>query len=334
MIAHLLWLQFALLYLPLLAASLAIYGADFEHASGDLYLWTPAVVAALHFVLRAFGRPLARREVAGPILIACAVVVAIAYRPLHMSWWDERSTQQAVRVLLVGVASVTAAAIGAFRVADQGGPRAGRSARAVLALAAAGCTTLLYPLMPLLTLAVMYAAGAAASDRDDAPPAPRPHLTPFGGRHRYALLLFALELSLPLWDLQTDARWGAFYGAGLAGFALGVLATRRFPVTAALLPALGALAVAASVVDSRLVVCPFTTVLVGAAAGWVAFPVLDADPRDGRPAGLRWITPLWILGFVMGFALSGNRAFLELRALLWLPFLLRWIPLPRAARTS
>lgn len=334
MISHLLWLQFTLLYLPLLAASLAIYGADFEHPSGDLYLWTPAIVAALHFVLRAFGRPLARREIAGPVLIACAVVVAIAYRPLHMSWWDERSTQQALRVLAVGVASVTAAAIGAFRVTDEGGPRAGRAAVAVLAMAAAGCTTLLYPLMPLLSLAPIFAAGAAAKERDDAPPAPRAHVTPFGGWHRYALLLFVLELSLPLWDLQTDARWGAFYGVALAGFALGLHATRRFPVAAVCLPALGAVAVAASVVDSRLVVCPATSAVVGAAAGWVAFPVLDAAPRDARPACLRWITPLWILAFVMGFALSGNRAFLELRALLWLPFALRWIPLPRSARTA
>ena len=320
MTAHLLWLQLPFLYLPLLLASLAIYGADFEHPSGVVYQWTPVVVAVLHVVTRRFGRVLDDARVRGPLLVACAVVVAIAYRPLHMHWWDERSTTQAVRVLAVGVASVLASNLGAWRVARAGGPRTAPAARAFVVLAVALLGTLLYPLLPLLALAPIFAAGATLPDEVTVTASqPRRHVAPFGGVHRYVVTLLALELSLPLWDLQTNPRWGLFAAAGLFGAALGLWWARRAPVTSVVLPIVAAFFALWSALDSDQVVALSRALVIGGAAGWILLPVLDARSTAERPASLSWVTPLWALGMLLGFVLSANRAFLGWRMLLWIP---------------
>lgn len=331
MISHLLWLQLPFLYLPLLVVGLAIYGADFEHPSGRIYLWTPVVLAVLHFVLRHFGRALARRDIAATLLIACAVAVAIAYRPLHMHWWDERSTSQAVRVLVIGVCSVLASQVGARRVNLAGGPRSGPAAGAFAALALLATAGMLYPLFALFALAPLMATGAAVDAQQvdglrTSAPAAR-----FRGWRRYAVLLFALELSLPLFDFQTDPRWALFFGLGLLGTALGVVLSGRRPFIAILLPVFAAASVAASALDSELIVSPSRAVLVGSAVGWLLHPLFEAPARDGEPARLSWCTPLWMLGLLLGFVLSANRAFLELRLLLWIPLLVPLIGIFREA---
>jgi len=331
MSAHLLWLQLPFLYIPMLMIGLAIYGADFEHRSGQIYQWTPLVLVLLHYFLRSFGRSLARPRIAGPVLIVCTLVVAFAYRPLHMDWWDERSTLQAVRILAIGVCSVLASHIGALRVQVEGGPRAARATGAFIALALFAVSGMLYPLLPLLTLAPLMAAGAAATPETcDEPRSFRP-VARFGGWHRFALMLVAIEFSLPLWDFQTDPRWALFFGLGLLGAGIGVFWARRAPLSAVALPVLAFCMAFVSALDSGWVVCPGRAVILGTAAGWLCFPLLDAPAQEGRPARLSWCTPLWVLGLLLGFVLSANRAFLGLRLILWLPLLIPLVGLLRGS---
>lgn len=325
MISHLLWLQLPFLYLPLLVVGLAIYGADFEHPSGRIYLWTPVVLALLHWILRLFGRALARRAVAATLLIACAVVVAIAYRPLHMAWWDERSTAQAVRVLAIGVCSALASQIGAYRVNRSGGPRSSHAAASFAGLALLATAGMLYPMFALLALAPLMATGAAVDSEESPADSSSGRAMRFGGWQRYALLLFAIEASLPLWDFQTDPRWALFLGLGLLGAALGSGLSRRYPFAAIMLPVLGTTCVIAAVIDSDLVVSPTRAVCVGAAVGWLLSPLFDAPTRLDEPARLSWCTPLWMLGFLLGFVLSANRAFMGFRLILWLPLLVPFV---------
>jgi len=330
-ISHLLWLQLPFLYLPMLIIGLAIYGADFEHPSGRVYLWTPLVLAVLHVVLRAWGRVLARRELATPILIVGAALIAFAYRPLHMHWWDERSTMQALRILAIGVCSVLASHIGALRVQVEGGPRAARAACAFIALALLALSGMLYPLLPLLTLAPLLAAGAASTPVTcDEQRSFRP-VARFGGWHRFAVMLVAIEFSLPLWDFQTDPRWALFFGLGLLGAGIGVFWARRAPLSAVALPALAICFAFVSALDSSWVVYPGRAVILGTAAGWLCFPLLDAPAQEGHPARLSWCTPLWVLGLLLGFVLSANRAFLGLRLILWLPLLIPLVALLRGS---
>jgi hypothetical protein len=329
--AHLLWLQLPFLYLPMLIIGLAIYGADFEHPSGRIYIWTPFVLAVLHFVLRTWGRVFARREVAAPLLLVCAALIAFAYRPLHMDWWDERSTLQALRILAIGACSVFASHVGALRVQLEGGPRSTHAASAFGVLALFAVAGMLYPLLPLLTLAPLLATGAATAstlceDHRSFRPVAR-----FGGWHRFALLLVAIEFSLPLWDFQTDPRWALFFGLGLVGAGVGVFWARRSPLSAVALPAFAICMVAVSALDSTWVVCPTRAVVIGAAAGWLCYPLLDAPPKGDRAAQLSWCTPLWIFGLSLGFVLSANRAFLGLRLILWLPLLFPLIALIRGS---
>lgn len=334
MSAHLLWLQLPFLFLPMLIIGLATYGADFEHPSGQIYLWMPVVLTVTHWIAGALDPVLSKRRVAVPLLIASIAVVGVAYRPLHMHWWDERSVSQAVRVLVIGVCSVFASRIGALRIGAAGGPRADSSAAAFAALALIAVTGMLYPHLPLLALAPLMAFGAVAdplqtcSKRDQRP------LSRFTGWHRYAVVLLALELSLPLWDFQTDPRWALFFGLGLLGMAIGALLARRFPFAAVALPTAAVLLVIAASFYSLLVVSPLHVLVVGSAAGWLLSAQLAAPTRDGAPANLAWCTPLWTFGMLLGFVLSANRMFMGLRLILWLPMLLPLLALFRDPTVS
>ncbi|MCA8981971.1 MAG: hypothetical protein H6831_08895 [Planctomycetes bacterium] len=322
MIAHLLWLQLPFVYLPLLVVGLAIYGADFEHPSGRIYLWTPLVLAVLHSLLRHFGRVLAKREVSAAVLILGAAVVAYAYRPLHMSWWDERSTSQAAHILAIGVCSVFASQLGARRVTRAGGPDATHAACAFAVLALIATGGMLYPMIALLALAPLMAAGAAVDDEaPDAPRAERP-ATRFGGWRRYAVLLAGIELSLPLWDFQTDPRWALFLGLGLLGVAAGVVLAARRPLFAVLLPAFATVWTVAAAFDSAQTVCPMHALLVGAGTGWLLRPLFEARAVKDEPASLAWCTPVWIVGILLGYVLAANRSIMGLRLLFWLPLLI------------
>jgi hypothetical protein len=271
--------------------------------------------------LRTSGRALARRAVAAPLLIACAAAVGFAYRPLHMGWWDERSTSQAVRMLVIGICSLLAAHVGSRRVDESGGPRATHAAGAFCGLALFALSGMLYPLFALLALAPLMATGAASAPTNCSETRCFRPVARFGGWQRFAVLLIALEISLPLWDFQTDSRWALHFALGMLGAGSGVFVARRFPLVAVTLPLFALLCAAWSAFDSSFVIHPLRTLVIGTAAGWVLYPVLDAPARSSGGARLAWCTPLWMIGLLLGFVLSANRSFMALRLILWLPLL-------------
>ena len=325
MIHSLARLQFPLLYLPLVVLGLGVFGSDFDAPSGRIFITLFLALLVLDFTLGRRVERLAHGAAASWIALLAIPVAALAYRPVHLSYWDEQSTSQAAAYALLGVFSWAVSRIGAGRARPPSGapPFAPAAALGVLGLSWLGAA--LYPLLPTLALGGVFAGLAVAVSGESAgsPPAAAERSARTGGLAAWGALLLGIDLFLVVWDYRWDSAWAPHLALAFAAAALGWVLARRF---GAVLLGLGA----ANFLLAALV-RPFVLEYSHSAIAGLALGALLARALGGSLG--RW-TVLWTVGLGLGLALYENLAFAGWRALLLLPPLFLVLTSYRAARVA
>lgn len=307
------FLQFPLLFLPGALVTLAVYGSEFGLPSGRVLI---ALLVGLP-LQALLTRGLARRAAAsrpawsmGCVLVALAVTWA--YRPLHFDWWDERSIDHALRLSVIGVASLWLSSMGLARMRETA-----RSWRSGLAAALGGCASIWlisdqYPLAMLLGIACVAAAGLASPNSE------RPSLAiaapdAVPGRSGWWIVIASLDLSLPVWERSLEAGFGAPVGLALASAAVSVGVTRARPA----LIATGCCSFAWACVSPGWSLSPWHQLAAGGMLG-AALGGLRLSGAGLQPGAALL---LFGLGWLLANSLMQNLAFASLRFLLLVPAL-------------
>jgi hypothetical protein len=198
-------LQFPLLYCFGVLVGLSVYGADFRSPSGFAYL-LPLLVGPLMLPRLGAGTRewLARRA---RWLAASGVLLgALAYRPLHLGFWDEQSLGQAFALSAFGLFSLVVGWLAVTRVAAQPSHTPAPVASALVVVAGVFFLARWYPLIPILGATLCLAVAVTLRwERTDRDPAPR------GTRRLFLSALafyLAAEISHVVWDLGVDSSWG------------------------------------------------------------------------------------------------------------------------------
>jgi hypothetical protein len=198
-------LQFPLLYCVGVLAGLSVYGVDFGSVSGWLYLIPLLLGPAL--LPRLSPGVLARLRRFARLLAGTGVLLGgVAYRPLHLGFWDDRSLAQAVAVSAFGLISVVVGWLALTQIATKPGRTPPPLAGALAVVAAFLALSRWYPLITILGAALCLAP--AVTLRWEAGEAPEPHR----GRPTFFLgalaFYLAAEVSQVVWDLGLDSSWG------------------------------------------------------------------------------------------------------------------------------
>jgi hypothetical protein len=329
MLAHLALLQLPLLYLPLVVIGLGVYGSELGQTSGRVLVGGILLLPVLDRLLGARVERGATRLSATVVLLGGAVLAALAYRPIHLAYWDEDSTSQAALYAVLGVVSWFASRVGAGLVRARSDEGARGPALALVCLGAAWLPALLYPLAATLSLGAVLAFAAAATVGPTASGGSIAGETGSARLPRYVAFLLGVDVLLPVWDFQWVACWPAHLGVSLVAAAAGYALAGR--LGRALLVA-GVAGFLAAVLHPPFVLHLAHAALAGLALGWVLHAVLAIARRRGDGSHpLCGLTRDWSLGLVVGIALYQNLAFAGWRAALLLPLLLL-LPRARAAR--
>lgn len=309
--ARLALLQFPLLFCFGVLVGLSVYGADFGSVSGYLYVVPLLLGPVLLPRLRPGALEWLRRHVR--VIAAAGVALgAVAYRPLHLGFWDKQSLAQSVAVSGLGLVSVVVGWLAVTQVASHRGRTPAPLAGALAIVAVFFVLARWYPLIPILGVALCLAPAVTLRwDAEEAAVGRRTGRTPFLSALAFYL---AAELGQVVWDLGADSSWGpqvalAFVAAALVAMAWW-LAGARVTVralghpwfvagagVAALLIA-GAASVATAWQPS-FVLHPLRQVLLGLAIGGLIVAVLTRMPGSEAVTG----QGVW-LWFTIGLAVS------------------------------
>jgi len=197
-------LQFPLLYCFGVLVGLSVYGADFGSASGYLYV-IPLLLAPV--VLPRLGTGTLRwlRRQARPLAALGVALGAVAYRPLHLGFWDEQSLAQSVTVSGLGLVSVVVGWLAVTQVANHPGRTPAPLAGALAIVAVFFLLSRWYPLIPILGVALCLAPAVTLRWEEDAAVGRRTGRTPFLSALAFYV---AAELGQVVWDLGVDSSWG------------------------------------------------------------------------------------------------------------------------------
>jgi hypothetical protein len=314
-------LQFPLVYLPLMVMGLGVFGSDFDELPGRLFI---GLFLCLPILDRYLGKSVERATrgiVGGALLLVGVILAGLAYRPVHLGYWDEHSASQAFGFCALGLASWAIHRLGAARIRASGSFSPKPLAGALLCLAPVWLSASLYPLLPTLGLGALYTAigfsggkaGASVPRRNR-----RWRSLAFGSLVSWGALLVGIDLFLVVWDCRLDTRWGWHLFAACIAASVGAIAARRW---GGVLLGLGAANFVALVLFPAWVLCYGHSILAGAVLGVLlegaALTDGDSEERGGAPLGY-W--PLfWFLGLALGLGLHENLAFAPWRVLLFLP---------------
>jgi hypothetical protein len=309
-------LQFPLLYLSLCVYGLGVFGSDFDVLAGRLFIGLVVGLCVLdRWASAAVGR-LAGSTWQFALVLLTVLLAAVAYRPLHLGYWDEHSTPQAAAVVALGLCSWALSRLAAAELVGST-PRAGELLGALLLIAGAWASAWFYPMLPFLGVGAIAALGAAAAPSDAVPRegGSRGRLSAFEG---LVTVCIAVDLFLVLWDFQWLPNWAPLVGLSFALAGVGYSAGRRAEGWWLLV---GALNFGAAVAFPEWVLHPGHAALVGLALGALLSRVLHgaSEHRCAGRAPLGGFTGFWILGVVLGMALYQNLAFAGWRALLLVP---------------
>jgi hypothetical protein len=302
-------LQFPLLFCLGTMIGLSVYGAHFQSVVGYIYL-VPLLLVPV--VLPRIGpRPLARLRRHARVLAAAGVVLgAVAYRPLHLSFWDGQSVAQAVAVSAFGTLS---AVMSWLAVSEATGGRGNGSWQTAAVLALVAAFFLLasaFPMIPLLGAALFLAPAVTLRWETDAPAwAQSANRRVFVNALAFYL---AFELGEVVWDFGSDPAWGPQLAvACLAAGAVALLFGRRGAVgPSAAAPGRRANVVALAVtvavglvtaLHPVFVLSPLRQGLLGLALGTLL--VTTMTRVLGAPDGPATALGVW-LWFAVGLAVS------------------------------
>jgi len=203
--AHLAILQFPLLYCFGVLVGLSVYGIDLASVSGYLYVVPLFLAPAVLPRLGAGTFRWLRRHVR--VLVTLGVALgAVAYRPLHLGFWDEQSLAQSAAVSGLGLVSVVVGWLGVTQVSNHPGRTPMALAGALAVVAVFFFFSRWYPLIAILGATLCLAPTVTLRwDPEVAGVAPRTERTPFLS----ALALYlAAELGQVVWDWGVDSSWG------------------------------------------------------------------------------------------------------------------------------
>jgi hypothetical protein len=305
-------LQFPLLYCVGVLVGLSVYGFDLGSVTGYLYLIPLLVGPAVLPRLRPGTLSWLRRR--SHVMAAMGVLLgAVAYRPLHLGFWDERSVVQAGAISAFGLVSAVVGWLAVTQVADRPGHTPAPLAGAIVVVALFFFLSRWYPLIPILGAALCLAPVVTVQWKEEAAVARGAHRGPFLGTLAFYL---AAEVSQVVWDGGIDSSWGpqlslAFLTAAAVAMVWWIAGRRISDGTlghpwfaagagAAALLIAGAASVATAC-RPAFVLSPIRQLLLGFAIGGLIVAVLG---RMSRAAG--GIAPgqnVW-LWFTIGLAVS------------------------------
>lgn len=320
-------LQFTLVFLPLCVYGLGVYGSDFDAASGRLLLGLFLSLPLIDLLLGARLERLAGTGWERVLVLATVLLAGWAYAPLHLAYWDEHSTRQALRLSIFGLCAYAVSRVASVaREGDKvGRPEPSRGGALVL-VAAAWASAWLYPLAPLLATGLILAAYA---QRPSTAPRPGgPSRARVGGFEALAAACLGVEVFLPLWDYQWLGGGALLLAASLVGSALGYSAPARL---ARLWSGLAVAAALGAALAPELVISPLHALLVGPALGALLARVERLGPYRAPLGGL---SVSWFLGVGLGLALYLNLYWAPLRLVLLVPLALVFRARTRASQET
>lgn len=306
-------LQLPLLFVPLVLVGLGVYGSDFDVPAGRIFIGLFLCLPVLEVALGRRVERLANSPAASWFALAGIPVAALAYRPVHLAYWDEHSTSQALGFALLGLWSWGIWRIGAGRTRPEEAASTGSAAVALVVLGACWLSAALYPLLPVLALGAVFAVLAVAFAGDQAAPAPDEESASGknGALVTWGALLAGIDLFLVVWDYRWVPSWAPHLALAFGAAALGWMLASRY---GGVLLALGAANfLLAALVRAWVLEYPHSA-LAGLALG-----VLLA--RSARGSLGRLAVP-WTVGIGIGMGLYGNLVIAGWRGVLLLPALL------------
>jgi hypothetical protein len=310
---HLAALQFPLLYCFGVLVGLSVYGIDLASVSGYLYV-VPLLLGPV--VLPRLGAGTfkwLRRHVR--VLVAIGVALgAMAYRPLHLGFWDEQSLAQSAAVSGLGLVSLVVGWLAIAHVSRRPGHTPVALAGTLAIVAVFFFLSRWYPLILLLGSALCLAPAVTLRwDQDEAVIARRTERTPFLSALAFYL---AAEIGQVVWDLGADSSWGPQLALGFMAAALvavvwwlsgarvrAIISGRPWFVVGAGVAAL-VLAAAVSVATAwqpSFVLHPLRQALLGLALGGLIVAVFAQTCVPGPQAATAQGVWLW---FTIGLAVS------------------------------
>lgn len=337
-------LQFPLVFLPLCVYGLGVFGSDFDVLAGRLFIGLFVSLIVLDRFMSGLVSKLAGTWAERLLAIVATLLAGVAYRPLHLGYWDEHSVSQALAICALGIVSWGVSRVAAASVGSEA-RAAGPAIQLGPALVLIGLiwgSAWFYPMLPLLGLAAAFALRAATlSPARVASRAGSAFEVRFGAFEAMATVCIGVDAWLVVWDYQWITEWAPqltllFTVSGIAY----ALPSRARGVALAV----GALNFCVAVAQPSWVLNPLHAAAVGLALGALLARILAPDaadgsapcsvPRTGRRSPLGGLAFFWVLGLVLGLGLYQNLAHAGWRALLLLPAVALALRLRRARMSS
>lgn len=315
MIRYLLVLQLPLLFLTSMMACIGVYWMSTSVTR--IYAGIIVALVVLHFILGRVRERLSAPGFAIPIFLAGAAVAAWLYRPLHMGYWDEESSLQALGVGMLGVLTLAAAHASDRASMDGRYPLAG----ALVVVGLVWTLAMEYPAIPLLVIGLILAValpwvGSAAP--------PRRTVAKTGRRGRAALarwviLLAAWELGSVIWDYRNDLAWAGHLAMGFLAAAVAAAYGARHSERALTVGAAAASgAMLSTLLSPDFVLRPAHSLAAGGALGAALSYLVD---RQG-PNAVQGATLPWGAGLILSLAVAQHLEYSAWRVALLIPVLL------------
>ena len=222
MMNNLLLLQFPFIYLPMLIIGLSNYdyNSDFDSPSSFIYFG-----ALLYFILpwvlrRLLSNPESHFITMRVVLFLQAISGFMLYYPMVLGYWDERSSLQAVLLVMLGFCSLTVSWI-AQQTSEKGTPVNASAAIIVVSIWVINTEYVMIAFLALSLMAIaslfLYQAGEKSVEKVQMP-------VSLG----LPLALAAANWTYIFVDYHIDARFSSSAALIMAGlFAGALLASRR-----------------------------------------------------------------------------------------------------------
>jgi len=339
MLSYLAIFQFPFLFLTLLMVGFGIYGNQLNTWAGAVYIaWMIVFVFFSGLARRALENGATASRIAA-LAVGGVVFAVAAYRPMHLGYWDERSTMQAIWISGVGIYSALFAFLGAHRVRTLAHGHKNAQAFALLCVAIGWLTAIEFAMFPLLVIALVFVLFCAFPESvSKTEPAPgdvgvsEPQHIPVAWLG-YGAMLVGVEIGATLWDFGLMRAWAPHLAIVFACAAAGLRLTAGRPRLGHALLVLGAVNFAIASVAAGYPIHPAHTAIAGL---WLGAILANLLRDSGEPHSIARVTRslnvAWLLGLAVSYALSRNLKYMEWRLVLLAPLLL--LARPRTMRSS
>ena len=323
MLAHVLYFQFAFMYLLALVMGLVVYGSDFDSITGWLYVTPLIVLAVFHKQVWPRRFKLISQNKVRAISFIAVIAALFAYTPLHMSYWDEHSISQAVWIALLGVCSYFISVIGAVQINAENASCRYCAPGALALIGVFWLFSLYFPMIVLLFLGLLFVVSLMWFN----PVQPNLMGNPAESSQtdiiaKYAVFMLAIDIGCIIWDYQVNSAWGLYVGAVFMAGAVGFYVkladdSEKFEQTVYIL-AIGNFILAA--IWPAFILWSLHALVAGLCMGYL---LPRAISRSGYKEGPR-VTLGWTAWVFIGLALSNawyaNLQWAFTRLIVVLPF--------------